>query len=398
MQTDEQTDSDRTTWSPAAPRHIDAAPSLSAELEKSAHVRPLALADVAAISELFQKTFRNPNVPAPQSLTDYLQQLFLEHPRQDPEICSRVYVNADDRIAGFIGVLPLAMESNGRTLRAAVASSLMVDHPEHNPTAGARLLRSMLQGPQDLTISETANPLSQRMWERLGGLTVTAYSMEWMRMLRPAAFGVTMAAERVSVAGCLLPLASPLDWMLARAKHNPFLLTANQKPFREVAVDEADIIAVMPEFLNGYRLRPQWDPLLTRWMLRHAAEKERHGPLRCWLVQGPGDQTIGGYLYYGRPRSIAFVLHIFVRPSTADAVVENLFAHAFAQGFVGLKGRTQPEITDTLLRHRCVLRHAGSMVVHSRQPELIDVIRCGDAMISGLVAESWTRLIGGDFR
>ena len=110
-------------------------------------MRPLALADVAAISELFQKTFRNPNVPAPQSLTDYLQQLFLEHPRQDPEICSRVYVDADDHIAGFIGVLPLAMESKGRTLRAAVASSLMVDHPEHNPTAGARLLRSMLQGP-----------------------------------------------------------------------------------------------------------------------------------------------------------------------------------------------------------------------------------------------------------
>ncbi len=87
---------------------------LSAELEKSAHVRPLTLADVAAVGELFQKTFRDPNVPAPRSLTDYLQQLFLEHPRQDPDICSRVYVDAEDRIAGFIGVLPLAMESNGR--------------------------------------------------------------------------------------------------------------------------------------------------------------------------------------------------------------------------------------------------------------------------------------------
>ncbi len=275
----------------------------------------------------------------------------------------------------------------------------MVDHPEHNPTAGARLLRSMLQGPQDLTISETANPLSQRMWERLGGLTVTAYSMEWMRMLRPAAFGATMAAERVSVAGCLLPLTSPLDWMLARVKHNPFLVTANQTAGARCCCRRGRHHRGNAGVPGRLSLAPAMGSAADAL---DAASRSGKGASRPAATSaGARLRTVGpsAAIFTTGGRAASPLCCIFSHGrGTADAVVESLFAHAFAQGFVGLKGRTQPEITDTLLRHRCVLRHAGSMVVHSRQPELIDVIRCGDAMISGLVAESWTRLIGGDFR
>lgn len=45
---------------------------------------------------------------------------------------------------------------------------MMVEHPSENPLAGVRLLRSFLSGPQDVSISETANATALRMWRGLG--------------------------------------------------------------------------------------------------------------------------------------------------------------------------------------------------------------------------------------
>src|SRR5256885_11758502 len=108
--------------------------------------------DMPAIAALFQRTFRDPRQKAPASLQSYLRELFLEHPWFDPALAPKVYVGADGKIGGFIGILPLRLTLADRPVRAAVACSLMVERAQENPLAGARLLRAFFTGPQDLSL------------------------------------------------------------------------------------------------------------------------------------------------------------------------------------------------------------------------------------------------------
>src|SRR5256885_632572 len=115
-------------------------------------IRPCLAEDIPAVADLFQKTFRNARLPAPAVLRSVLRELFFEHPWRDPELPSRVS-EADGKVIGFIGLLPVHMTFRGRKLRAAVPSSIMVDEPEKHPLAGAKLVRAFLNGPQDLSFS-----------------------------------------------------------------------------------------------------------------------------------------------------------------------------------------------------------------------------------------------------
>ena len=143
------------------------------------YIRTCTADDIPAVARMFHKAFRGAAAAAPPSLESYLRELFLEHPWRDTELTSRVYVDPEGRVGGFIGVLPMQMSFRGRPVRAALASSLVVDDPARYPMAGPRLMRSYLTGPQELCVSETSNPVAQRMWEAAGGRSVADYSMEW---------------------------------------------------------------------------------------------------------------------------------------------------------------------------------------------------------------------------
>lgn len=361
-------------------------------------IRPLRSDDIPAVAGLFQKTFRDSRQAPPASLRTYLHRLFLEHPWREPDLASRVYVAPGGRIRGFIGILPVRMSFAGKPLRAAVAGSLMVDDPQGNPLAGARLLRTFFDGPQDLSFSETANPISQRMWERLGGRAVAAYSMEWVRVFKPAGFGVAVAAHSFSPARILRPLAALVDFAAERFPRYP-LRPAEPDPrrSRDADTDDAELGEAIPPLLSAYALRPDWDADMLRWILEHAAAKHRHGPLFRRMVYGRGGRLLGCYLYYARPGGIAWVLQILAHPDSVDVVIDNLFAHAYAHGSIAVRGRTQPELYDALLHRRCAFMHRSSTVIHSRNPDAINAIRSGDALLVGLAGEAWTQLIGGHF-
>ena len=360
-------------------------------------IRSCTADDIPAVARMFQKAFRDPAAAAPPSLQSYLRELFLEHPWRDPETASRVYVDGDGRVRGFIGVLPVRMSFHGRKVRAALASSLVVENPAEHPMAGARLLRSYLTGPQDLCISETSNPTAQGMWERIGGRSIAEYSMEWLRPLRPAGLGVALAEEKLSGARMLRPLAAIADHTIAR--FTPSLSWPAPVPpaITSADVDDAALLEHIPQFAADYSLHPDWDQTSLGFFLRHAAHKGRHGELQRRLVHGRNGTPVGCYLAYTRPRQIAYVLQILARPEAVDAVVASVLAHAEQQGCVAVRGRTQPHLLDALLRHRCLFFQRSSTTVYTRDADLLSAIRSGDAFIIGLAGESWTRLIGEKF-
>ncbi len=361
-------------------------------------IRACSPEDVPAVAGLFQRTFLDRRKPAPDSLKSYLAELFLHHPWHDPELASRVYVSPDGAVRGFIGVLPLRMCFRGRKIRGAIAGSLMVDRPEKNPLAGARLLRAFANGPQELSISENANRVSENMWQKLGGRTVPFESLEWLRVLRPAGVALAFAREWFAPALLLQPIASMIDRVARRTSGNPFAFPAGPVGY-EYDTDASDeqLLDEIPRLAASYPIRPDWDHPSLQWVLGHTQTKARRGPVCRRMVYGKNQEPIGCYVYYGRPRGIAWVLQILALPECIDAVLDSLLANAFRNGSVAVRGRSHPRLMNALLRRGSMFFHRSSTIVHSADAELLHAIHSGDALLTGLAGEAWTRLIGDRF-
>src|SRR5437868_227657 len=360
-------------------------------------IRPSTPQDMPAVAALFQRTFRDPRRPAPASLQSYLRELFFEHPWFDPELAPKVYVAADGKVGGFIGSLPLRLVFAGRPVRAAIAGSLMVDGPQANPLAGARLLRAFFTGPQELSVSDSANPVSHGMWERLGGKSAPTESMEWLRAFRPAATATALAAEAVPLMRLARPLAAVADGIASRLNANPMRLERAASPADDVEASEDELIRLIPELSATYSVRPAWDQATLRWLLRHAATKRQHGNAFRRVVRDKGGAPLGCYLYYGRARAIGRVLQILARQDGVAPVIDALFAHAHAQGCIAVRGRSHARFLDLLQRRGAIFFHRSATVMHSHNVELASTIATGDALVTGLSGDAWTRLVGDTF-
>jgi hypothetical protein len=364
---------------------------------ETVQIRTFAAEDIPAVAQLFQDNFRQTGTIAPLSLQSYLHELFLEHPWFDPEIASRVYVTSKDKVIGFIGILPMRMSFRGQHLRAAVACSLMVDKPHENPIAGAKLMRSFLAGPQDFSFSETANPISQRMWKQLGGETAPYCNNGWIRALRPLGFAASYLGHWP--ARLLRPVTRLSDAAILQMNRNPLKINTTSKA--QLCDEEADdelLCRLIPQLSKSFALHPQEDEQDLKWRLSHAAQKSFYGRLHRRCVFSKRHKALGCYLYYGQPGGTAYVLQILARHEDVDSVIDALMVHARDQGCIEIRGRTHPLILENLLHRRCLFVRSAATVVHSRNDELLKAIRSGEALIMGLAGETWTHLIDHTFK
>ncbi len=361
-------------------------------------IRNCAREDMPAVAALFQKTFRNSGKAAPRSLEAYLAEAYLEHPWYDPEIAARVHVDAGGRVTGFIGVFPGLFGFRDKMVRAAIAGTLMVEHPDREPLAGAKLLRSVIKGPQDISVSETTNPLSQRLWEPLGGKVVPLLSLDWFRVMRPGGAALAMLTEKFPRAALLAPAARAGDW-IGRAWTRRTLepgeptarLSINAEP------SESEFATAVLELAQPIELRPAWRQEDVEWLLLQAARKARYGSLRRTIIRSRKGELAGCYIYHGKPGGMGRVLQVLARPGNASDVVDCLFREADQAGLSGLRGRCAPQLMDALLTRNCVFLHRASTVIHTANHELAHVVEADGALITGLAGESWTRLVGDEF-
>jgi hypothetical protein len=361
-------------------------------------IRNCAREDIPAVAALFQKTFRNSDAPAPRSLEAYLADSYLDHPRYDARIASRVHVGAEGRVTGFIGVFPGRFDYRGRTVHAAIAGTLMVEHPDREPLAGAKLLRSVVKGPQDISISETTNRISQRLWEPLGGKVVPLLSLEWFRPLRPVGATIATLAEKFPPAALLAPVARAGDW-IGRSWTKQSLQTAepSARVTASTEISDSDFAASVLELAEATEFRPAWDQQDVEWLLARAARKERHGSLHRAIVRRRKGELVGCYLYHAKPGGVGRVLQVMARPGSTGDVLDCLFREADVAGLSGLRGRASAQLIDALLTRNCFFVPRASTIVHSADPDLAHAVQNGGALVTGLAGETWTRLIGGNF-
>ena len=365
-------------------------------------VRSFTTADVPAVATLFTRIFLRRGEVTPVGLEQYLTSVFLSAPWTDPEINSLVHVRPDGTVNGFIGVLPVPFQWGERRLRGAVFSSLMVDDHEADPMAGARLMRALLAGPQDLSFCETASEVTIAMWERLKGVSLLQHSLTYLRILRPFGYMTETLRRRTALAAPLALLASPIDGLVRtrlpagtlrrwayNARHDDRLLEAPLTP--------EGLIRLLPQFLAEYPIRPAWTSETITRVLADAAVKPNFGPMTLQLVTSAGGAPVGAFAYHGRPGRTAHVLQGFATRRHAAAVVDRMFSHAAQSGMVAVVGRTEPHLLQALAGSETVLFHIAASAVHSRDPVLVAAYLRGDGFLNGIAGETWSRLIGDNF-
>src|SRR5215470_6009373 len=194
-------------------------------------VRPFTRNDIPQVVRLFQKVFFNNGRTAPSSskLDAYFEETFFHNPLTDKspekgsekEIPSLVYETGDGAIVGFIGIIPRRMLLNGRPIRAAVSMHFMVEPGSRSTLAGVQLLKTFFSGPQDLSLTDSAGVVGRKIWEGVGGATALAYSVNWMRLLRPSRYVLRFLARKNMLlrlfAVALRPLCPIVDAIAGRA-------------------------------------------------------------------------------------------------------------------------------------------------------------------------------------
>jgi hypothetical protein len=365
-------------------------------------IRALEAADIPAVAAMFQRVLRKDTSAPPASLVDYMRHFYLDAPGCGDGIHSLVHIDGAERVSGFVGVHALPMTFNGRNLRAAICGSLMVEDRDTDPMAGARLLKVFLDGPQDLSFSETANEVATQLWTRLRGVVLPQYSLDWVRVIRPSGFVLSLAAGRV--AGMLAPLTSAFDGLYRRQmKPGERRWTAvtpggtGQKPLRTTEIGSAEFAGLFEALTSQFTLRPDWKEAQLDRILADAVLKPDLGHLTFASVASPAGAEIGAFAYYAKPGGIGRVLQVLARPSQAGHVIDCLVDHAAARGVCGLRGRTQPALMEAMLARRIAFVPVASTVVHSRDPDLLRAMTGSQAFLNGVAGEQWSRLIGGRF-
>lgn len=368
------------------------------------HIRPLTGTDIPVVAALFQRIFRQSGHDPSPELIGYLQELYIEDEACAADLPSLVHVAEGGEISGFVGRHVLPMRFGDRPVRAALLTSIMVDERSGDPLAGAKMLRAALNGPQDFSFSETASEVSMRMWKHLGGIALPSYSLDWVRVIRPAAFALENAERRYPRLGLFKQIASRADNLFQRRTSpdrlrwlgvSATLSTKGGISIREIGQEAfADLFAMMTE---RFLLRPGWSREEVLRVISKTLEKPEFGHPAFCAVLNRVEEPIGGFFYHWRPQITARIVQMLAAPSQEETVVDAVIAHAATKGANAVRGRTQPFLMEAMLGKRIAFINSASSVLHCRDPHIRQAIQSGNGFLNGLAGEQWSRLIGGHF-
>jgi hypothetical protein len=355
-----------------------------------AEIRPLERSDLPEVANLYEHVARSGSWEAPPGLAGYFEDTFLDYPWADAEIPSLVYVD-DGRITGFLGSNVRRFTYDGAPVRLAVSGQLVTDPAVRSRAAGAFLLRRFLDGPQDLTITDTASDQARRIWEGLGGETLHIGSVGWARVFSPlrSVWDYKTRDGGGRMTPLLRPVFSAVDAAGSLVARRALKVSAPQgstEPLTAEAMGENVGAVAKP-----YRLRPGYDDLQgTAWLLEQIARVESRGELIARLVRNADGRVQGWFVYYHRPGGIAQTLGVAAAANDVGDVLDALLADARERGAVAVQGRVEPHLLDRLAERRALFHKSGYLpLIHSARPELLHAIHSGRALLTRLAGEWW---------
>ena len=296
-------------------------------------IRPLERDDLPQVAILYESVSRSGSTTPPRGLAGYFERTLLDHPWADPEIPSLVNLNEQGTVRGFIESHVRRLSLEGRPILMACGGQLVSDPAVRNRAAGRLLLRRFFAGPQDLTITDGATEATRRMWRGLGESVGRLGSISWVRLF---------------------------DWGAAGE-----------------------------QALEGFGMAP-WRPVVRPVLSAEMPAVRSRGELVKRLIRD-GDRVLGWYVAYLQRWGLSQVMQIPARNRDVAGVLDHLFHDAQSAGVAALTGQLGPSLFEALPQRsrRCFLHLSANFLVHSRNPEVLNPILLGQAMITRMDGERW---------
>ncbi|MEO7221040.1 MAG: hypothetical protein ABIY37_01065 [Devosia sp.] len=370
----------------------------------SGTIRPFTAADAPRVAEILLWAFQKSTRVPPQGMVDYIKRLYLEIPWADPDIYARVMELPDGRISGFAGLTPLPLRMGDKRVRVGVTSSLSVDDRIGDHMTGPRLVRHMRNGAQDGVLSDRSNQAATAISRQLKSDILHSYSMDFIRLLRPAGRGVEWLSGHFRPARLLSGVATPIDRKFAArslvsedAHWAAPGKTRGSDSFKDVPVTLDQLLDLIPHFLERFTLRPDFERHHWQFILEDGARKASFGEFFANAVVSPSGETIGLYLYHGRKGQTAELLQAFSNPGREGVVLDKLIGHAMELGAVAIHGRSTPTFHRQLMDRHAFFYPNMWTIVYARDPEVVSHFNAGTAFFTGIAGENWIRLNGDSF-
>ena len=351
-------------------------------------IRPVEPGDLDAVAKLVGETLRACEPGSEASLAEFLRRTLFEQPWADPEIPSLV-ADEDGDIVGFIGAEIRRVRLGDRAMRFAWAAHSVVSPAARARAVGFALTQRLLDGPQDATLGDSASPLVEQMWLRLGARRLELKGIHWVRVFRPASVAARLLdPRRARVRAGTRRLAGWLDDLtvaVGRAAIAPRPATAAEEELTPSAMLDA-----MPPLGRRLGLHPHYDEAFLTWLFDELPRAKDRGQLVARLVRDARGRPLGWYVYFLRRGWRSEVLQVAAGGERAlRTVFDQLLAHAYAHGSAAVRGRLEPGMLGVVAERRCLLWHRGATVAHSSDPDVLDTIERPDALVSRLDGDPW---------
>jgi hypothetical protein len=349
-----------------------------------ADIRPLERGDLPEFAALFELVLGSGTRTASPTTVNFLERSLFDNPWVDPQLPSLVAVDERGRPVGFLAAEVRRLRCADRRLRLVWTAHMVVDPSARQFGAGGLLLRQMLNGPQDVTVTDSASEIVRQMWQTLGGQRLHVEGVYWLRLFRPwrAGLGLPVMRKRPRLRAALWPTAVGLD-AATRAAARRYL---TPKPASDTAVPltPSGFLDAWPTITKGSSLYGDYDEAYLEWLFGELASVARRGYLVAHLVHDRSRRPLGSYVYYLRPGSRSEVLHVAAQRRNLARVFDHLLWHAYALGSAAIGGRMSPGLAEAGLPRQCLFWHRDAGLVHTRDHEVLCKIRAAESLFTRL--------------
>ena len=161
-------------------------------------------------------------------------------------------------------------------------------------------------------------------------------------------------------------------------------------------LDLETLRACFAEVTKTQSLRADYDSDSLSWLLDFMGRMHAYGDLRKVALRDKEGNAVGWYIYYVNEAGVGEVVQVGAVRSPISVVLDHLFYDAWTHGLTALHGRLDPQITEELSEKQCFFYLSNHLLVHSRKPELVRLIKDGSAYFTRLDGEWCLRF--GDSR
>ncbi|MEZ5156094.1 MAG: hypothetical protein R2718_08305 [Solirubrobacterales bacterium] len=346
-----------------------------------ATIRPIEEADLPAVESLLRAHLGGWSLDA-----EVLRQTVLAHPWADDECPSLIAESDSGEVVGFMGSQVRRLRRGEELLRGVCCTQLVVDPDARAGALGALMIKQMLNGPQDLTWSDSATDTVARIFQMFGGRVDYPRAADFMLAVRPGTWGWTLIKailRRQQIDRRLVPVPGlplqALGSLLPRLRPDPPPST-----IRSESASAQQVVAALPTICSGLSLRVDWDEAELDHILGVVDRVE--GGLVTRIVHS-GSSPIGWYAYLSRPGGASRVLHLAARARSADLVLSELVADARGRGSAVVAGRAEPHLEEALRRQRAVLSFVRQPILRASGSELDATLASSTSLLTRLDGE-----------